>query len=222
MNPEPIIPVGPGAAPPLRVLHLEDDLPDRELVSRVLAGADLACDFIYAACQAEFEAALEGPPFDLILSDFAIPGYDGTSALALAQARYPEVPFLVVSGTIGEERAIHSLKSGATDYVLKHRLERLLPAVQRALREAAERAKRRKAEDALRQSEERFREMADTIQDVFWITSADGTELFYISPAYAQVFGRPVSALLAKRSLWIEAVAASDLPRAQAAWARLA
>ena len=221
MKPEPIVPVGLEAKPPLRVLHLEDNVNDRKLVSAMLASADLPGDFRYATSEAEFQKALDDERFDLILSDFTMPGYDGAAALTLAQARHPEIPFLVVSGTIGEERAIHSLTSGATDYVLKSHLERLVPAVKRALREAAERTKRRQAETALRQSEERFREMADTIQDVFWITSADGSELFYISPAYAEIFGRPVAALRAQRSLWTEAVAASDLARAQVAWARL-
>ena len=222
MKPELITPVGPLAKPPLRVLHLEDNLHDRELVSGVLAATDLACDFVYATSKEEFQAALRDHRFDLILSDFTMPGYDGTSALALAQAQHPEIPYLFVSGTIGEERAIDSLKNGATDYVLKSHLERLLPAMQRALREAAERAKRRVAEEALRRSEERFREMAETIQDIFWITSPDGSELFYISPAYVQIFGRPIAALLAQRSLWIEAVAKPDRVRVQAAWAHLA
>ncbi len=140
--------------PPLRVLHLEDDVRDRELVGEVLS-ARFSCEFTYAQDEAEFTHALAQAHFDLILSDFTLPGYGGESALALAQKRQPEVPYLFVSGTIGEERAIDNLKNGATDHVLKNHLERLLPAVDRALREAREHSKRREAEEALREALDR-------------------------------------------------------------------
>jgi PAS domain-containing protein len=98
-------------------------------------------------------AALESAEIDLILADYKLPAFDGLSALKLAQSARPDFPFIFVSGTIGEDVAIEALKIGATDYVLKTRLERLVPSVQRALREARERAERRKAEEALRRSE---------------------------------------------------------------------
>ena len=141
----------------LRIVHLEDNLLDRELVRQALADDTIATDFAYAASKADYTAALERGNFDLILSDFSMPGYDGHAALAFAQKQCPEVPFLLVSGTIGEERAIETLKSGATDYVLKDRLERLAPAVRRALREAGNRAKAIDAEKALREAEARYR-----------------------------------------------------------------
>ena len=90
------------------ILHLEDSEPDREFVRRALVGGEFACTFAYATNQGEFAAALERGPPDLILADFTIPGSSGASALALAQEKYPAVPFLFVSGTIGEERAIES------------------------------------------------------------------------------------------------------------------
>jgi len=201
--------------PPLRILHLEDSEPDREFVSQALTGREIAFEFVYATNQAEFAAALESGKFALILSDFTMPGYDGMAALALAQEKCPDVPFLFVSGTIGEDRAIESLRSGATDYVLKERLERLLPAVRRALRESGERTRRHEAE-------ERFRLMAETIRDVFWVTSPDGRELFYVSPACEQIWGRPVAELLADPTLWLQAVVAEDRPQVDAALAQLA
>ncbi|MDB6167457.1 MAG: multi-sensor hybrid histidine kinase [Verrucomicrobia bacterium] len=210
MNPNPKPLVGERAKQILRVLHLEDNLHDRELVGRVLMDTGIECELVYAANKDEFQVALNCERFDLILSDFTMPGYDGASALALAQAQHPEVPYLIVSGTIGEERAIDSLKNGATDYVLKNRLERLWPAVQRALREAGERAKRRSAEEALRRSEERFREMAETIRDIFWITSPDGRQLVYVSPAYEEIFGRPIAGLHARPEQWIDAIVPED------------
>jgi signal transduction histidine kinase len=103
---------------------------------------------------------------DLILSDFALPSFDGYAALALAQQHRPAAPFIFVTGTLGEEVAIETLKKGATDYVLKHRLARLVPSVHRALREAHVRAERHRAEAQLRQSHEQLRALSMHLQDV--------------------------------------------------------
>lgn len=204
------------------MLHLEDNPHDRELVRDVLADDAVRYEFTYAANRAEFEAALDRFEPDLILSDFTLPGYNGSAALALAQKKCPAVPYLFVSGTIGEERAVASLREGATDYVLKTNLARLPFAVQRALREADERSRRRQAEAALRQSDERFREMAANIRDAFWITSADGQRLLYLSPAGEQIWGRSIGELSARPSLRIEAIAAEDRERVVATLAQLA
>lgn len=335
---------------PLRILHLEDDPCDREMVRRLMMKEGMACDFTYASSQGEFQRALENAKFDAIFADFTLPGYDGMAALALGRAKCPEVPYLFVSGTIGEKRAIESMKSGATDYVFKDHLEQLIPALRRALREAEERARRKQAEeslrlaeekyrsivenavggifqsapegrylmanpsfarilgyespkelmtgsqnlghhhlisldrrdgfdlaltsmgmvqgfetpvkrkdgsdiwvsvnarsvldvrglvlryegsveditarklaeDSLRKSEERFREMAENIRDVFWITSPDAQELIYISPAYEAVWGRPVGELLARPISWLEAIVLEDHPRVHQFLAQLA
>jgi len=103
-----------------------------------------------------------------------MPGYDGQAALAFAQQQCPEVPFLFVSGTIGEERAIESLKNGATDYVLKDRLERLAPAVRRALREAGDRARHRDVETALRQAEARYRDIFENAVEGIYQSTPQG------------------------------------------------
>jgi two-component system cell cycle sensor histidine kinase/response regulator CckA len=213
----------PGPAPtPLRILHLENNASDRELVRLALVHEDIACEFVYASSQAEFAAALDRGKFNLILSDFMLPGYDGASALALAQEKCPEVPYLFVSGAIGEERAIDSLKSGAIDYVLKARLDRLLPAVRRALRDTGERVKRRVAEVALRQSEERFREMAERIEDVFYIAALDTGGWLYVSPAYEQIWGRPLADLYVKPAQWTGAIVPEDRATVLAAREQLA
>jgi len=116
----------------LRILDLEDDPLDTELIQANLAEGGIACEIIRVETRTDFEAALENGVFDLVLSDYSLPSFDGLSALKLAKEIRPEVPFVLVSGAIGEERAIEVLKSGATDYVLKQRLERLVPAVRRA------------------------------------------------------------------------------------------
>ena len=138
---------------PLRILLVEDDPADAELVREVLSTERVICELIGVQTRGEFMAALETGKIDLILADYKLPLFDGLSALELAQERRPDLPFIFVSGTLGEETAIEALKRGATDYVLKSRLSRLAPSVQRALREAKERAERKKAEEALRLSE---------------------------------------------------------------------
>ena len=131
---------------PLQILHLEDNPHDAALVHSMLKTGGIKCSITCVQNREEFLAALARGDIDLILSDFSLPAFDGLSALGIAQACCPDVPFILVSGTLGEERAIESLKGGATDYVLKERLARLVPAVQRALQEVKERVKRKLAE----------------------------------------------------------------------------
>lgn len=143
---------------PLRLLHLEDNPTDADLVSSVLGEGGIPCTSSRVDTRAAFVAALKEGAVDLILADYSLPGFDGMSALALARQQAPDVPFLFVSAVIGEELAIDAMHQGATDYVLKQRLGRLVPSVQRALRERDERTERRRAEEALRQSEKQFRQ----------------------------------------------------------------
>jgi signal transduction histidine kinase len=131
---------------PLRILHLEDDPNDAALVRSTLEAAGIPCATIVAQNRAEFVAALQRGGIDLILSDFSLPAFDGLAALQIAQTSHPALPVILVSGTLGEERAIDSLKNGATDYVLKERLARLVPAVRRAMREVEERDECRRLE----------------------------------------------------------------------------
>jgi two-component system cell cycle sensor histidine kinase/response regulator CckA len=143
---------------PLRLLLLEDDLVDADFVAATLSEAGLECTACRVDTRKEFVAALETGAFDLILADYSIPGFDGMTALALARQQAPDIPFLFVSATIGEELAIDAMHHGATDYVLKQRMGRLVPSVQRALRERDERRERKRAEEALAQSERQFRQ----------------------------------------------------------------
>ena len=158
----------------VRILLLEDSPLDAELAIARLHKADLAPEVQVARNKAEFEAAIGDGCYDLILADYALPDFDGVAALAHARENMPNCPFIFISGRVGEEVAIDTLQRGATDYVLKHRLERLVPAVIRALKEAEEHATRMEAEEKFRQSELRFRQVIDAVPEMIWVSTADG------------------------------------------------
>jgi signal transduction histidine kinase/CheY-like chemotaxis protein len=138
---------------PLRILLLEDDARDAELIQELLETNSYECEVTRVQTRAEFVAGLEDAGINLILADYKLPSFDGLSALKLALDARADLPFIFVSGSLGEEVAIEAVKIGATDYVVKSRLSRLVPSVRRALREARERAERKKAEEAFRRSE---------------------------------------------------------------------
>jgi len=150
----------------IHILILEDDSTDAELTRFALRKGGLAFSWSRVETKEEYVAALDQRPPALILSDYSLPGFNGHDALALAQEKCPETPFIFVTGTMGEEVAIETLKSGATDYVLKTRLSRLIPAVHRALREAGERTERRHAEEKLRESHAQLRSLSIYLQSV--------------------------------------------------------
>ncbi len=136
-----------------RILHIDDNPADAELIAEILQEEPekLQASVHYVASKVDFLAALQRRDFDVILSDYRMPGFDGDQALRAALEACPDIPFIMVTGELGEERAIETLQRGATDYVIKDRLFRLVPAVRRALDEADNRRKRKEAEAALRQ-----------------------------------------------------------------------
>lgn len=152
----------------LRILNLEDNVRDAELTEAMVSARWPHCQFVRAETRQDFITELEGD-LDLILSDYTMPGFNGREALLLAHEKRPEIPFLFVSGTIGEDAAVEALKNGATDYVLKHRLMRLIPAIDRALREVEEITERERAEEAMRQSEHKYRELFECMSDAAFL-----------------------------------------------------
>ena len=150
----------------IHILMLEDDSADAELTKFALRKGGLAFSLARAESKEQYIAALDERPPALILSDYSLPGFNGHDALEIAKEKCPEVPFIFVTGTMGEEVAIETLKSGATDYVLKTRLSRLMPAVTRALREAHDRSEHRRAEEQLRESHEQLRALSIYLQSV--------------------------------------------------------
>jgi signal transduction histidine kinase len=136
---------------PLRILHVEDSIEDSELIRHLLLKDGVDCEIIRVETRAEAFDKLQNESIDLILADVLLPNFNGMHALEISRALKPDIPFVFVSGTMGEEKAIESLRNGATDYVLKDRLSRLIPAVRRALAEAEERNLRRQLQHRLRE-----------------------------------------------------------------------
>jgi len=179
-----------GAAPSgrVRILHLEDDDMDAELIDATL-GAGLDCEVRRVVTRAQFAEALESGGFDVILADYALPAFSGPAALAAARERRPELPFIFLSGTLGDERAVDTLKAGATDYVLKDHLSRLVPVVRRALDEAAERAARRQAEQALASSQRFLQRVIDATPHVVFVCDFAAQRILYINRQVDSVLG---------------------------------
>jgi PAS domain S-box-containing protein len=172
----------------LRILYLEDNVLDAELVESLLTDEGFKCEVQRVITREDFVAALQRGEFDIIFADYSLPSFDGLSALKLTRELDPDVPFILISGSLGEEVAIESLKSGATDYVLKQRPERLVPAVKRALQEIKERRERRRAERELRVSEERYRRFFEEDVAGDFISTPDG-KLLACNSAFARIFG---------------------------------
>jgi two-component system, cell cycle sensor histidine kinase and response regulator CckA len=197
----------------LRILLLEDDPVDVQLVRDMLRALGVAASVHAAASRAEFLQALREGSFDIVLSDYHVPGWDGMQALRETRARHPDLPFILVTGTIGEESAVEALKRGATDLVLKHQLARLVPVVHRALAESSQRAALQRAQDAVRSSEERFRALVENSADAILMVDATGTVL-YASPSTARITGYAPDERVGR--LTFDLVHADDLPQVQA------
>jgi PAS domain S-box-containing protein len=198
----------------LHILHLEDEPDFAELVCSMLEQDHLEAEVKRVKNRAELEAALEAKVFDILLSDFHLPGFTGMQALAIAREKRPDMPFILISGTIGEQAAIESLKAGATDYLLKQQPERLPSAIRRAVQEAEERAKRRAAETELIRREKYFRTLTEHSVDILSILSPDAT-VIYQSPSVQSVLGYEPQELAGKN--FFAHVHPDDLPRAREA-----
>jgi len=204
--------------PPIRILHLEDDSRDAELVHARLEADGLNCDVVRVDNRERFAAELSGRPFHVILCDYNLRGYDGISALKLARDKQPDAPVMLLSGSLGEEDAVKCLQHGATDYLIKQRLERLPAAVKRALQEAEHQRKSRQAEEELRDSEERFRQLAEHSSEVFWFVRLNPERILYISPAVEKIWGLPAERFYGEPRLWMASIHPDDQARVQEAW----
>jgi len=164
----------------ITILHLEDNDHDAELIKEILELGEIEANVIRAKNRDEFIEHVEKMDFDLIISDYNLPQYDGLKALLLVKKKDKSIPFVFCSGAIGEERAVQCLQLGATDYVLKERIDKLVPAVKRTIALVAEQKERKK-------NEELFKILVQNLNDSVSITDYDGNVLFmnrYTSPLF--------------------------------------
>ncbi|MFB2772059.1 PAS domain S-box protein [Pelatocladus sp. BLCC-F211] len=200
----------------LRVLILEDSEDDTLLTLRELRRGGYTVDYVRVDTSSAMQEVLEQQTWDIVIADYNMPAFTAPEALKFLQSRKLDLPFIIVSGTIGEDIAVAAMKAGAHDYLIKGNLTRLVPAVERELREAQERYKQQITEQALQESEERFRQLAENITEmVFWMADPKERQLLYVSPAYETIWGRTCESLDANFMIWLEAIHPQDRQRIQ-------
>jgi two-component system cell cycle sensor histidine kinase/response regulator CckA len=197
---------------PLRVLIVEDSAEDTELLLEELrhGGFEPVCERVQTA--GAMTAALKKQAWDIVIADYTMPNFSAPAALELLQKSGLDLPFIIVSGSIGEDIAVASMKAGAHDYMMKGELKRLIPGIERELREAEGRRQRKQAEEQLRQSEERFRQLAENIKEVFWLSNPETTQILYVSPAYQEIWGRSTASLYENPKSFVDAIHPEDKP----------
>jgi PAS domain S-box-containing protein len=209
------------------ILLVEDNEDDAFFIINALKKGGVAHVAKCVSQREEFISALAAFRPDLVLSDYKLPEFAEMEPLRLVREKAPDLPFILVTGALGEELSVEVIKQGATDYILKDRLFRLVPAVERALREAEERRRRREADDllkkqherlqkqnvALQESEERFRQLAENIREVFWMTDPQKNETIYVSPGYEAIWGRSCQKLYESARDWVDAIHREDRDR---------
>ncbi len=199
----------------LRVLIVEDSEDDMLLLLRELRRGGYAPDYLRVETAATMTAALAQRSWDIVIADYTLPSFSAPEALQVLQQKC-DLPFIIVSGTIGEETAVAAMRAGAHDYLLKGNLARLVPAVERELREAQERQQRLVAEQALRESEERFRQLSENMtESVFWMADPQAQQMRYVSPAYERIWGSASASLFTNLMEWFEAIVPDDRERIQ-------
>jgi PAS domain S-box-containing protein len=176
-------------------LVLEDYEPDAELLLDALKRGGFDTDYELADTAETMREALARRPWDIVISDYSMPGFNALKALSVLRESGKDIPFIVISGTIGEENAVEALKMGAHDFLVKGRLARLVHVVERELREARERAARREAEHALRESEQRYRRIIETTNEGVWILDTVGKTTF-CNPRLASMLGSEQKAMV--------------------------
>jgi CheY-like chemotaxis protein len=180
---------------PLKIVYVEDNQRDVSLVRFWLEAEQIDNELVDVETRDAFIAQLAERVPDVIFSDYTLPAYSGLEALMDAKQLAPHVPFIFLSGTIGEENAIESLRNGATDYVLKNNLSRLPPVLRRALAEKEEQQRRRQAEERIRQNEKRFNAFMNNIPGVAFMKDKDRRYVFINAQGKAYISREPIDCL---------------------------
>jgi PAS domain S-box-containing protein len=194
----------------IKVLLVEDNDTDALLVVRQLKKEGFDVDHVQVKTREEMEAALNRQDWSLVISDYSLPGFGGNDALDLFKARCLDIPFILVSGTVGEDIAVSIMKGGANDYLMKTHLHRLGPAVKREMEETQLRRDKKRIESVLSKTEKRFQRLIQDVHDIVWMGSADGTQFHIVNPVFSQIYGRPVQELLENPGLLKEVVYEAD------------
>jgi hypothetical protein len=170
----------------IKILHLEDSVKDFELMHSIIESGEIEHEYFLTDNEKDFVNLLETENIDVILADYNLPDYNGNEALKFVKEKYSFIPFIFVSGTIGEDVAISAMLNGATDYVLKNKLERLIPAIKRALKERENNNIKIEAEEALRASEEKFKAIYQYSNDAIMLLDRNG--FFDCNPQTLKLF----------------------------------
>ena len=194
----------------IKLLLVEDNDTDALLVVRQLKKEGYDVDHVQVKTREEMEAALNRQDWSLVISDYSLPGFGGNDALDLFKARCLDIPFILVSGTVGEDIAVSIMKGGANDYLMKTHLHRLGPAVKREMEETQLRRDKKRIESVLSKTEKRFQRLIQDVHDIVWMGSADGTQFHIVNPVFSQIYGRPVQELLENPGLLKEVVYKAD------------
>ena len=203
------------AKPPIRLLFIEDSENDVMLLLHRFRNAGYAPTYLQVASESGMREALQRESWDVILCDHNLPGFSAQAALRTIQDLCLDLPFIIVSGVMQEDEAIAAMRAGAHDYLSKNKLERLIPAVERELREVGNRREKRLAEQTLRQSEARLRALTDNIPGVVFQMgyTPDGMLGFqYLSEAAAMLFGISADELIGSSAGWMTWLLKEDLP----------
>ena len=205
------------AATPLRALIVEDSESDAALLLHALRDAGYAPTFERVQSADAMRAALQSQKWDIVFSDHDMPGFNSLGALEEVQKTGEDIPFIIVSGGIADETAVDAMRRGAHDYVMKGNQSRLLPAVARELREALIRREHRNGLDLLREREEQFRQLAENIQQVFFLSDAQNGQVLYVNSAYEHVWGKSGQSLYDRGGSWCDSVHPEDRKRVRSA-----
>ncbi len=197
----------------IRILLVEDDPNDAQLVMAEVGRASFASDMVHVTDRAATLAALDEGGWDLILTDFGLPDMTGLDLLQWVRERKLDIPVIVVSGSIGEELAVLTMHAGAHDFITKGSLTRLNPAIERELQELEVHRQRWLAEAALVESEQNFRQLTETIPEVFWLIDCEQQQMVYLSPAFEMVWELPAAQIMSQPGKILESVHPEDHDR---------
>lgn len=158
----------------LTILYVEDEVLDVVLIRETMAQSDYVCEIIQVETEKDFREKINTENIDIVLCDYNLPHFDGLTALQILQEKHAHIPFIIISGKLGEEIAVDILKKGATDYIFKNRLSRLIPSIKRAMKEKEEERKKEKMQRELQMSQQKYLDLYDNAPDIYITTLSNG------------------------------------------------